>query len=96
MSDLLSKKDMVDAVVEKTGLTKAVSAEVIDSLLDVLSESLVEGKTVRFMGFGSFSTSERKARVGRNPKTGEEIQIAASNAVKFQAGKTLKTAVNEK
>lgn len=86
----MTKGEFVAAVAEKTGLTKAASVEAVDAFLGTVVETLKAGDKVAFPGFGSFSVAERAARKGRNPQTGEEIQIAASKSGKFSAGKDLK------
>jgi len=93
----MNKNDLIDAVAEKTatGATKAQITEIIDLMFDSIGEELKKGGDVRFTGFGSFKVSRRESSTGRNPRTGEAIQIAASNRVKFIPGKELKEAVNE-
>ena len=76
------------------GLSKADSAKAVDGVFDSITSSLTSGTEVRLVGFGTFSVSRRAATTGRNPRTGEAIQIPASNQPKFKAGKGLKTAVN--
>ncbi|MBB5405967.1 DNA-binding protein HU-beta [Paraburkholderia atlantica] len=90
----MNKQELIDAVAAKTGTTKAETAETLDALLGTLTSALTQGDTVQLIGFGSFSTRARTARVGRNPATGAEIQIAAAKTVKFTAGKAFKDAVN--
>jgi DNA-binding protein HU-beta len=90
----MNKQDLIDAVSEKTGSTKAVSAAQIDAVLETISQTLIKGDIVQLVGFGSFSTGSRAERKGRNPSTGEEITIAAAKTVKFSAGKAFKDAVN--
>ena len=96
MSESMSKKDIINAVSEKAGVTKAVAADTVDAVLEAVSDSLSTGETVRFIGFGTFSVQNTKERKGRNPQSGEEITIPASNRVKFTTGKTLKDAINSK
>lgn len=90
----ITKKDVVNLVKAKTDLSAKTTGEVVDALLDVITEALKDGDSVRFTGFGTFSVSERAARTGKNPRTGEVIEIAASKSVSFKAGKSLKDAVN--
>ena len=90
----MNKQELIDAVAAKTGTTKALAGETLDALIDTITTALTQGGTVQLIGFGSFSTGERAARVGRNPATGAEIQIAAAKTVKFTAGKAFKDAVN--
>ena len=77
-----------------TGESKAATGEAIDAIVNAVTAAVVQGETVQLIGFGSFATGSRAARVGRNPATGEEIQIAAAKTVKFVAGKAFKEAVN--
>lgn len=90
----MNKKDLSDAVAASSGLTVASSAKAVDAVLDAITEALKKDDDVRLVGFGSFSVAKRDAKVGRNPRTGQEITIAATNAVKFSAGAGLKEAVN--
>lgn len=91
----MNKEDLIQALSERTGDTKKKSREAINHLLDIIKEGLVEGEKIQLVGFGSFEVRERKARKGRNPRKPEEvIDIPASKAPVFKAGKTLKDAVN--
>ena len=90
----MNKNDLVAAVAEGSGLSKADAAKAVDGVFDSITSSLKGGNEVRLVGFGTFSVSRRQATTGRNPRTGESIQIPASNQPKFKAGKGLKTAVN--
>ncbi len=90
----ITKKDVVNLVKAKTELSAKTTGEVVDALLQVITEALADGDSVRFTGFGTFSVSERAARTGKNPRTGEVIEIAASKSVSFKAGKSLKDTVN--
>lgn len=93
----LSKADLIAAVQAKhPDLTKKQVGEVVDTLLGAISVTIAKGDEVSISGFGKFHTAARASRVGRNPKTGEEIRIAASIAPKFSPGKTLKDAVASK
>ena len=78
----------------RTGLSKSDSAKAVDAIVAAITASLKGGSEVRLVGFGTFSVSHRKATTGRNPRTGEQIQIAATNVPKFKSGKALKAAVN--
>lgn len=91
----LSKSEFVAKVSEKTELTKKDAEKAVNAFLETIQESMVAGETVSFVGFGSFEVRERAARKGRNPQTGEEIQIAASKVPAFKPGKSLKDAVNK-
>ncbi len=90
----ITKKDVVNLVKAKTDLSAKTTGEVVDALLEVITEALADGDSVRFTGFGTFSVSERAARTGKNPRTGEIIEIASSKSISFKAGKSLKDAVN--
>lgn len=90
----MNKNDLVAAVAEAASLSKADSAKAVDAVFECISDSLKKGDEVRLVGFGTFLVSERAASEGRNPRTGEKIQIAASKQPKFKAGKGLKDAVN--
>jgi len=88
------KIEIIDAIAEGTGMSKRDATTAYDSFLKAITDSLKQGERVNVSGLGSFAVSERAARQGRNPKTGESIQIAASRAVKFKAGKELKELLN--
>jgi len=90
----MNKNDLIAAVAEKSGLSKADSGKAVDGVFEAISGTLKSKGEVRIVGFGTFSTAERKATTGRNPRTGEALQIAASTQPKFKAGKGLKDAVN--
>ena len=90
----MNKNDLVAAVALRSGLSKADTARAVDGIIDSITSSLRGGTEVRLVGFGTFSVSRRAATTGRNPRTGEKIQIPASNQPKFKAGKALKSAVN--
>jgi DNA-binding protein HU-beta len=90
----VNKNDLVAHVADKTDLSKAKAAEVLDTIFAAIEGALKKKQEVRLVGFGTFSTSKRKAGKGRNPRTGEEIKIPASTSVRFKAGKGLKDAVN--
>ncbi|MFA5080663.1 MAG: HU family DNA-binding protein [Candidatus Paceibacterota bacterium] len=89
----MTKEDIVEAVVKATAMTKKDAAETLNIILDEITKILAKGGEVTLTGFGTFRVGKRAARKGRNPKTGEEIQIAASKSPKFKAGKSLKDAV---
>ncbi|CAH2911327.1 MAG: DNA-binding protein HU [uncultured Paraburkholderia sp.] len=90
----MNKQELIDAVAAATGESKAATGQTIDAIVEAVTKAVVGGDTVQLVGFGSFSTGARAARVGRNPSTGTEIQIAAAKTVKFTAGKAFKEAVN--
>ena len=89
----MNKAELVAAVAEKTALSKKDSEKAVNAAFDTISAELAAGGKVQLVGFGSFETKERDARVGRNPRTKEEIQIPASRVPAFKAGKALKDAV---
>ena len=90
----MNKNDLVSAVAGKAGLSKADAAKAVDGVFESVSGALSSGDEVRIVGFGTFSVANRKATTGRNPRTGEAINIPASKQPKFKAGKGLKAAVN--
>jgi DNA-binding protein HU-beta len=89
----LNKSDLVSAIAAKSGLTQADAASAVNALQDVLVETLAKGDSVKLTGFLAVERVERAARTGRNPRTGEEIQIPAGFGVKVTAGSLLKNAV---
>ncbi len=89
----MNKAELVAAVAEKTALSKKDSEKAVNAAFEAISAALAEGGKVQLVGFGSFETKERNARVGRNPRTKEEIEIPASRVPAFKAGKALKDAV---
>ncbi|WP_347297309.1 HU family DNA-binding protein [Dolosigranulum savutiense] len=92
---MANKADLVDKVADKTGLTKKDSNVAVEAVFDSIQEFLAEEEKVQLIGFGTFEVRERAARKGRNPQTGEEIQIPATKVPAFKAGKNLKEAVKE-
>lgn len=90
----MNKADLVNSLAEKTGLTKTKSNEVIDAIVSSISEALKSGDKVTLVGFGTFTTTQRDARKGRNPKTGETLEIPAKRVAKFRAGTELTKTVN--
>lgn len=88
----MTKADLA-AKVAGTGITKKQAAAAVDTVIDSIKGALAQGESVRLVGFGTFSVKNRKARVGRNPRTGEELQIEAKTVPVFSAGKGLKDAV---
>ena len=85
---------MIDMVAEAADISKAAAGRAVDAVFEGISSTLKSGDSVTLVGFGTFSVSDRAARSGRNPRTGETIQIKASKMPKFKAGKALKDAVN--
>jgi DNA-binding protein HU-beta len=90
----MNKADLIDAVAQDTDMSKAQATRAVDSVVDTITSSLKSGDQVTLVGFGTFMVRDRAARSGRNPQTGETIQIKASKAPAFKAGKALKDAVN--
>lgn len=90
----MTKSELVSAMSEKTGLSKKDAAASIDAFVEIISDVLKHGDKLQFVGFGTFEVSERAARTGRNPQTGEDIKIPAAKIPKFKAGAALKNAVN--
>lgn len=92
----MNKTELVDALAKKFELSASKTNEIVSHTLELMSKALAKNDTIQLIGFGSFSVKKRKAREGRNPKTGETIHIPASKAVRFSVGKALKEAVNKK
>ncbi len=90
----MNKTELVAAIAEKTELSKKDSEKALKAFIDVVTEELVKGEKIQLVGFGTFEVSERAAREGRNPQTGETMKIAASKSPKFKAGKALKDVIN--
>ncbi len=91
----MNKTELVAAIAEKTELSKKDSEKALKAFVDIVTEALQKGEKIQLVGFGTFEVAERAAREGRNPLTGEKMQINASKAPKFKAGKALKDAVNK-
>jgi DNA-binding protein HU-beta len=90
----LNRNDLVATVADETGLSRKDAAKAVDGVFDAITSALKSGDEVRLVGFGTFTVAERAASEGRNPRTGEPIQIAASRVPKFKAGKGLKDSLN--
>jgi DNA-binding protein HU-beta len=90
----VNKTELIDAVAEGADISKAAATRAVDTVLDSISKSLASGNQVTLVGFGTFSVKDRAARTGRNPRTGEPIDIPAAKVPGFKAGKALKDAVN--
>lgn len=86
----MNKSELVDKVAEKADLSKAAAGRAVDGIVEAIADSLAEGDTVTLIGFGTFGIRERASRSGRNPRTGEVLEIKASKTVGFKPGKTLK------
>jgi len=92
----LSKADLVEKIAKDVDIAKAVAERVLNSILQNITKAVTKGDSVQLIGFGTFTSGKRAARVGRNPKTGEAIQIPAAKTVKFTAGKAFKDSVNKR
>lgn len=91
----MNKAELIEAIASRTELTKTDVDKVVSSLVDVITEALAKGDKVSLKGFGNFEVRQREARTGRNPQTGETMEIAASKAPAFKASTALKKAVNK-
>lgn len=92
----MNKTEFIAAVAEKAEISKKDSEKALKAFVDVVAEQLKAGEKVQLVGFGTFEVSERAAREGRNPQSGEPMKIEASKAPRFKAGKALKDMINEK
>ena len=90
----MNKSELVAAIAEQAGISKRDAENALKAFTDVVTQELSKGNKIQLVGFGTFEVSERAARTGRNPQTGEVMEISASKAPKFKAGKALKDAVN--
>lgn len=87
---IINKANLVDLIAKESALTKADSQRALDAVISSIQKGLKQGKEIRLVGFGTFAVAHRKATVGRNPRTGQEIKIPATRLPKFRAGKVLK------
>ena len=90
----MNKSQLIDKIADGAEISKAAAGRALDSFIDAVSDALKEGDQVALVGFGTFAVRERAARTGRNPQTGQTIEIAAAKVPAFKAGKALKDAVN--
>lgn len=90
----MNKHDIIEKIAKDAGITKSSAGAAVDSLIEAVTKSLKKGDSVSFVGFGTFKTSQRKARTARNPQTGDPITIPKRRVPRFSAGKALKLAVN--
>ncbi|WP_405349476.1 MULTISPECIES: HU family DNA-binding protein [Ruminobacter] len=90
----MNKQELIEKLAEKSHMSKSDAKKTLDALLETISESLAKGDSVQLVGFGTFKISERKARTGRNPRTGEQVKIAAKKIPTFSPGAAFKNAVN--
>lgn len=89
----MNKSDLIETMAAQADISKAAAGVALDAVTEAIGKALKKGDTVTLVGFGTFSVAKRAARIGRNPKTGEELKIKASKAPKFKPGKALKDAV---
>ncbi|UAW64635.1 HU family DNA-binding protein [Mycoavidus sp. HKI] len=92
----MNKQELIDLVSEEVETSRSSVNKVLDAVLQTIKNAVAEGDSIQLIGFGAFSVGERAARSGRNPKTGEPLEIAAARTVKFTAGKAFKDAINAK
>jgi len=90
----MNKSDLIEFVAKAAEITKSDSEKAVNAVFKGITATLADGGEARFVGFGTFSVSKRKARTGRNPRTGEALKIAASSVARFRAGKELKDQMN--
>lgn len=91
----MNKSELIATVAAKANASKAATSTIIDAAIEAITEALARGENVQFVGFGSFSVQERKARTGRNPQTGKEMKIPAKKVVRFRPGAALSAAANK-
>ena len=91
---MLNKSELTITIADKADITQSTAKEALNALTDVITEELIKGNKIQLVGFGTFEVSERAARMGRNPQTGEQVEIPASRVPKFKVGKALKDKVN--
>ncbi len=91
----MTKADIVETIYERVGFSKKESAELVETIFEVIKDALVHGEKVKFSGFGNFIVRDKNARKGRNPQTGEEIQLEARRVLTFKPSLVLKNALNE-
>ena len=90
----MNKSELIAAIAEEAGISKSDAGSALDAFVNTVTNGLAKGDRISLVGFGTWSVDERAARTGRNPRTGESIEIAARNVVKFKVGATLNKAVN--
>ena len=90
----MNKNELVESVAQKTGISKKEAGKTVNAVIESITEALKKGENVQLVGFGTFAVSERAARTGRNPRTGETIEIKEAIVPKFRPGKALRDAVN--
>jgi DNA-binding protein HU-beta len=92
--NFMNKSELIDSIADKSGLNKTQAGDALNAVMESVGEALEAGDSISLVGFGTFSVKDRKARTGRNPKTGEELSIPASKVPSFKAGKNLKERLN--
>ena len=90
----MNKQDLIAKIAQETGITKSNATAAVESFFDGITKSLKKGQPITFVGFGTFKTAQRKARIARNPQTGAAIKVPKRRVVRFSAGKALKNALN--
>jgi DNA-binding protein HU-beta len=90
----MNKQDLIAKIAQETGITKTNATAAVESFFDGITKSLKKGQPIKFVGFGTFKTAQRKARTARNPQTGAAIKVPKRRVVRFTAGKALKGALN--
>ena len=90
----MTKADIIESVYEKVGFSKKEAAEIVEMVFDTIKETLERGEKIKISGFGNFIVRDKKSRVGRNPQTGEEIEISARRVLTFRPSQVLKNALN--
>ncbi|MFY0988877.1 HU family DNA-binding protein [Halomonas sp. C05BenzN] len=90
----MNKSELIEAIAASADIPKAAASRALDAMVDAVAESLKKGESVSLVGFGTFAVKERAARTGRNPQTGQPIEISAAKVPSFKAGKALKDSVN--
>ena len=91
----MTKVDLIDAIYERVGFSKQESAKILEMMLEIMKERLERGETVKISGFGNFTVRDKRSRRGRNPQTGQEIEITARRVLRFKPSQVLRDAVNE-
>ena len=91
----MTKADIIESVYEKVGFSKKDSAEIVELVFDTVKETLERGDKIKISGFGNFQVRQKKARIGRNPQTGKEIEISARRVLTFRPSQVLKSALND-
>ena len=92
----MNKSELIDHIAQQADISKAAASRALEAAIDAITDTLKKGDSVSLVGFGTFVATEREARTGRNPQTGEEVKIAASTRMKFTSSSTLKAALNTK